>query len=351
MKINRIILKGVNNFENLDLTFKDEWTGIIPDSLLLMGINGSGKTTILRAISNFWWMLGELLSSHGEDIEASASSQLAHYGFVALELYEFLPEYGKSIWLCLGNEYDVKQLATKNEGSLFIAAISKSESESEKIKKYSLLYITSSAIKISISDISESLTVRYISNVLGGKLDLPNMILIPSEGRTINPIGEEPIEPEQIKFQWLAHYRAVTKRKNSVQSYLFTLKAFDEDKYKLIIENVNQFLTGKKISGFDHNGELLVTVDNGESHPIYLLSSGEKQVLLIIAYITRKMQPGGIVLIDEPGLHLHTSLSTAFVSFISRMVSKQQGQLILASHDTDVWQYFPVSQRVNLNEV
>ena len=355
MKINRIILKGVNNFENLDLTLKDEWTGNIPDSLLLMGINGSGKTTILRAIHNFWWVLGEILSSYDKDhIKIPVSSQLAHYHFAALEIHDLLPNLlGNSVWICLGEKHAIEQLASENETAFFISASPTASIKSEKIK-YSFVYNAPITLKADIDNVIENLVTRYRHNMLGGEIDLPNMVFIPSEGRTIHQItiDSDSIEPEQDSFYWIASYRPITKRKNSEQNYLLSIMVKDEEKYKLIIKNVNQFLTGKKISGFNKRTlELEVMVDNGETHPIHLLSSGEKQVLLLITYITRHLQVGGIVLIDEPELHLHTSLSTAFVSFISRMVSEQQGQLILASHDTDIWQSFSTSQRINLNEV
>ena len=42
MKIRRIILKGVRNFTDFDHCFEDTWNGEVPDSLLLIGPNGSG---------------------------------------------------------------------------------------------------------------------------------------------------------------------------------------------------------------------------------------------------------------------------------------------------------------------
>lgn len=350
MKINRIILKGVNNFENLDLTFKDEWTGTIPDSLLLMGINGSGKTRILRSISTLWQILGKFLDILADkDIKVDMYTKFEQQHLVALELYDFLPELGDSIWVCLGDAQDVEYLSTNNKDSFFVYATPKSEEP----RTYSLSHIAPLSHKIDVDNILSNLATRYTSNVLGGKTDLPNMIFLPSEGRSISQINDKrAIEPEQDKFQWLAKYQSVTERKNSVQNYLFTLKVVDEEKYRQIVSNVNRFLTNKQIVGFDkHTGELLIKTNNGKSHPIHRLSSGEKQVLLMIAHITRYLRSGSIVLIDEPDLHLHTSLTTAFVSFISRIISDQQGQLILASHDTNVWQQFPISQRINLDEV
>jgi len=357
MKINRIILKGVNNFENLDLTFKDEWTGTIPYSLLLMGINGSGKTTILEAISNLWLMFGNGLLLHGRDstgVTAMVSNMYGDCHLVALEIVDFLSDLGKSIWICVGDEPDVEQLIAQNKSCVFFILASHTYRENgRKTLGNQFSKIVLPTPNTSIEEILETLNARFVNNILGGQVDLPNIVSLPSEQRYIERVStKEEITPEQDNYLFVASYQTATKRKNSIQNYLFTLKAIDESKYKQIIDEANQFLVGKNLTGFDkRTRELMVTTNSGKSHPVHLLSSGEKQVLLMIAYITRHLRVGGIVLIDEPGLHLHTSLSTAFVSFISRMVSEQQGQLILASHDTDVWQYFSTSQRINLNEV
>ncbi len=75
---------------------------------------------------------------------------------------------------------------------------------------------------------------------------------------------------------------------------------------------------------------------SGRSHPVHMLSSGEKQILLMIAFITRELRPGGMVLIDEPDLHLHVSLSNAFVSYLKQATAEKNGQLIIASHATEL---------------
>jgi len=122
----------------------------------------------------------------------------------------------------------------------------------------------------------------------------------------------------------------------------------DEATFQAIIDQVNAFLIGKRLTGFNRRGELMVRVDGGGSHSIDDFSSGEKQVLLMIATITRWLRPGGVVLIDEPDLHLHPSLTTAFVGHLRRMIADKQGQLLIASHAPELWQDFTPSISVNL---
>jgi predicted ATPase len=69
---------------------------------------------------------------------------------------------------------------------------------------------------------------------------------------------------------------------------------------------------------------------------------------MMITFITRWLRPGGIVLIDEPDLHIHVSWVSALVSLLSRMVAEQDGQLIIASHESSLWRRFTQSHLVRL---
>jgi predicted ATPase len=92
----------------------------------------------------------------------------------------------------------------------------------------------------------------------------------------------------------------------------------------------------------------MIETKSGQHHPVHLLSSGKKQILLMIAFITRELRPGGVLLIDEPDLHLHVSLRSAFISYVKRMVADLKGQLFLASHAPELWKRFNESQKVRL---
>ena len=202
----------------------------------------------------------------------------------------------------------------------------------------------------------KELRERFVRNSLGASFDLPNVIFLASEVRTLHQIQEKEEEysviPEIERFNWLARYNATERREGSIQNYLFTLKAVNEEKYERIVSAVNEFLWDKKNTGFDKTtAELMISTSSGQKHPAHLLSSGEKQILLIIAFIARELRPGGIVLVDEPDLHLHVSLRKAFISYLKRMVAEQHGQLILASHAPELWEQFTQSQRVELGRL
>jgi hypothetical protein len=190
-------------------------------------------------------------------------------------------------------------------------------------------------------------------NLFGKKQDLSNVVYLESETRVLLPLGEKfSVQPEPEEFRWLARYEPTTSRKGSLQNYLYNLKVVDEAAFENIVEEANKFLIGKRLNGFDRRtGDLMVEIDDGGRHAVTDLSSGEKQVLLMLATITRWLRPGGIVLIDEPDLHLHSSLTTAFIGHLRRMVTAKNGQLIIASHAPELLQDFTASHRVELGSL
>lgn len=348
MKISQVILKGVNNFQDFSYSFEDEWSKSIPDTLLFMGPNGSGKTTVLRCIANLWGMFGFLLEGQKQFL-VKHTSIFSGCQLAAIAIENFLPEISQTVWICVGNPEEIKRLVQDTKESHKISVCLKENS-------FTIKYLPPCDIEAKDSELAEAwleaLTERFIKNRLGGRSDMPNVIFLESEKRTLVKIKDEQrVLPEVETFQWLAFYNTTARRQGSIQNYLFTLKAIHEQKYEQIVTAANQYLGNKKITGFDRRtGELLITTQSGKTHPVYLLSSGEKQVLLMIAFIARELRPGGVVLIDEPDLHLHVSLSHAFVSYLKRMITEQNGQLIIASHAPSLWQHFTEQEQIELGK-
>jgi len=357
MQIRRVIMKNVRNFVDFDHTFEDPWSGCIPESLLLIGPNGSGKTTLLSAIANLWQVLGFYLRDYeqltiGEVavvLDLLESSDFAGIEIIGLE--------DDPIWIFMGQEriYDefaFTQVNCHRIGASFDIALALKGG-----KPVSYWYAAPGATTMEktegLSDWQQRWAQRLMENVLGKRADLPNVVYLESESRVLLPVKEGfSVQPEPEEFRWLARYEPTTGRKGSLHNYLYNLKVVDEAIFQEIIEQANAFLVGKRLDGFDRRtGDLMVQVEDGGSHSINDLSSGEKQVLLMIATITHWLRPGGIVLIDEPDLHLHPSLTTAFVGHLRRMVADKDGQMIIASHAPELWQDFTSSHRVELGSL
>jgi len=65
--------------------------------------------------------------------------------------------------------------------------------------------------------------------------------------------------------------------------------------------------------------------------------------------ISRWLMDGGIVLIDEPDLHMHVSWQRALIRELESLVQQKNGQIIVTSHSPTFWEEYNEAQRFNLN--
>lgn len=76
--------------------------------------------------------------------------------------------------------------------------------------------------------------------------------------------------------------------------------------------------------------DVFVETRDGRVHPVSQLSSGEQQVLALMCYLVQVSAIGGIVLIDEPELHLHPALQRSLLSIADQI--GQRSQIWIATH-------------------
>jgi ABC-type lipoprotein export system ATPase subunit len=125
------------------------------------------------------------------------------------------------------------------------------------------------------------------------------------------------------------------------------MSAVRTEDYEQFRKMVNMCLrpTGKELLGFNERGHLIVrgTSQDGKpfEHSVDELSSGERQMLFLLGFVIAFLRPGGIAIVDEPDLHIHSAMTTQVIQMLDNVVVKQRaGQLIMASHSEHVWDYF-----------
>lgn len=105
----------------------------------------------------------------------------------------------------------------------------------------------------------------------------------------------------------------------------------DED-LTIIAENF-QLATGKVIQmpKLSASGvSIMVTTPSGVEHGVDDLSSGEQEALGMMYYVRRLSARGGILLIDEPEVHLHPTLQRAVLSIVETVA--QRAQVWMTTH-------------------
>ena len=139
----------------------------------------------------------------------------------------------------------------------------------------------------------------------------------------------------QILTKWYNNVNQL-KRINEIISFS---EAYQEEINELqtpirrLEKIVTNFLEeGQKKLSIDPDGDINVVLKNGNLANLYELSSGEKQIIIMIAHLIfeEAVKPSGIFIIDEPELSLHIAWQEIFVDSI--MAASPNTQFILATH-------------------
>jgi energy-coupling factor transporter ATP-binding protein EcfA2 len=291
--------------------------------LLLQGGNGSGKTTVLETILTLWKFWGEWLEEGPGSLppKEHLSHYLAEVDLAAMEIMG-IPN-ANPLWIGMGKGREWHALRETYPRSAFAGLIRSG---------------TNWRIELPPDDL---LALRHRS--LAGSETFPNVVYFPPEGRTIRPPDKPRGEIiDTTRFNWSAVYDPAL----SLDSILLTVKALTPERFEECLQLVNLALQfrQKRITGFGPRGRLVVegTTQSGVSyrHPIEELSSGERQMLLLVGFVVAFLRPGGIVLLDEPDLHIHIAMVTQLMETLERVVRERNGQLIVASHSELVWDWF-----------
>jgi len=99
----------------------------------------------------------------------------------------------------------------------------------------------------------------------------------------------------------------------------------------LFLELIASFITDKKFS--ITSGDLVVEA-NGEGLPIEKLSSGEKQLLILLIEAVLQRQQPYVFLADEPELSLHIAWQRKIVPAVQKM--NPNAQIIVATHSPEI---------------
>jgi len=135
-----------------------------------------------------------------------------------------------------------------------------------------------------------------------------------------------------------------TRLKNLIFSTSI-MGGIDVDNRQLNIEFeqiFNGVLKGRKLLGLGVNeiGLLSVKIQDTESGRIFDLdgmSSGEKGLILTFLIIERTVANGGVILLDEPELHLNPAVCKDLLSYlVNEYIVRKNLQVIICSHSPEI---------------
>jgi hypothetical protein len=327
---------------------KDSWNGQVAPRVLFSGPNGTGKSVMLRATATLWGAFGHwlhtrsLLPARGSDHD-----WLRQWDGFALVLEQ--TPFGASPLVLVHGTGDLIADLDRLYPDHALVGERLPRSGNGRSASRELIWRPQG---LRLDDWAEARHRMLVSPEGGGS---PNFIFLDAEERRwVKPrrgIGE--IKPEDLGQRWLAGYHASEQWEGQLEASLLALKAAAPERFLCLVHDMNGFLSGKAILTEVRVGENRIRVGlndgAGSVHGLDDLSAGEHQVLIQIYMVSRWLEPGGIVLIDEPDLHLHPSLIPGFLSRLEHMVADRDGQILVTSHVPEIWsRYEALGQRILL---
>ncbi len=306
--------------------------------LLLQGGNGSGKTTVLETIRTLWQFFGDWLDrGPGKPIPAKhAKHYLATARCAAVELIGF-PSAAARLWIGMAGATEWAELKRAHPNAAFAGAVRYGKTAAD------------ARIELPAGDWSDLRTRSMV-----GSAPLPNVVHIPPDNRTLRAPKDERGPPllDLTSLNWCAVFDPA----RSLDKLLLTIKALRPEDFDNTMRLVSMALAhrSKRLAGFNEEGrlEVLGVTDFGPPfrHPVEQLSSGERQMLLLTAYAVALLRPGGILIVDEPDLHIHVGMVAQLMATLAKVVDERNGQLIVASHSQHVWNWFSLkAEKISLS--
>jgi ABC-type cobalamin/Fe3+-siderophores transport system ATPase subunit len=366
MNIESIHLRDAGPLNNYSCDFTNTWEGGLHDLILVSGVNGAGKSTLLRAVAHLWQMTGSWLSAPKKIAKNSTASrkwlQHCRAACVILTGVPHVRQHGETNQTRLGIFYGdgsfFQEMREKHPNVIWIGEMDNFMYHLESLEK-SWTKPTKTKLIHTEDEWLYALAKEYRELILVGGNTMPNLIHLDSEERRwVKPskgLGE--IVPDDPTLRWLVNYRPQKEWQGQLEASLIALKTVNEGAYLNVLNVINSFLHPKKVESTPDANTLRLKVrtqrddQQQRAHSLDDLSSGEHQILIQLYMVTRWMNPGAVVMIDEPDLHLHPSLLNSFLSQLERIVRKRKGQLILTSHNPEIWsRYENKGLRIRMGE-
>jgi AAA domain, putative AbiEii toxin, Type IV TA system len=328
--VNRLRFRSVKSLNRDIPEGGGEFPGPARRRSVLQGGNGSGKSTVLETIATLWRLWGEWIEQgQGFAIRREELTPFLQDDYFAAMEMVGIPDT-PPLWIGVGAPGEWSALKETYPEALFAGLVLQ--------QKWGVVELPP----------RDFLGRRHRS--LAGSEPFPNVVFFPPEGRTI----EAPERPraeiiDTTRFNWTAVYDPTV----NLDSVLLTVQALSPERFEECLRLVNLALEhcGKRIAGFGPKGRLIVEgTKRPFRHPIEELSSGERQMLLLVGFIVAFLRPGGIVLLDEPDLHMHIGMVEQLLETVERVIQERKGQWIVASHSVLVWEWFArPEEQIDLN--
>ena len=300
MKIEKVHIKNIKGIKDLELSFRKD--NEILDVIVLAGVNGSGKTTILESIKDFF---NNKNINYDEPEKSNVNLDIFFEDFEKKKIKE------------------AEKSSNNNKRPLwdFFSALQNYEIYIKRSDKHYHIHIAK-------------------------KFDIPpKIIYVPAENKFEEIQTYSTTLSREYKFINIINSNVI----KDIPSYIATrrnyLATIEEDlTMKEITNKVVDEINGifnileldVKLKGFSKDEKTMPIFENsaGEEFDINDLSSGEKQLFLRTLSIKMLEPKNSIILIDEPELSLHPKWQQRIIEVYKKI--GENNQIIIATHSPHI---------------
>ncbi len=315
MKIRRLKIKKYRIFENIEFDFTNK-NGKALDTVVLAGINGTGKTTLLYLISKI--LFSRDISNNELSIEIEFNEQekqlfLDHVIFDSFYDSFYDPMRGRFFTLSRESFFtDVEQVFKKDSFTFKNSIIN---------EKNSILLLK---VIIDFLNLKNNFKIAYFHNNIfpsTSSIDKKNI------SKVLNFINYNNFEKDfEVYFQEVIHdyleknrnftfnevvKKRITEINNIIEKLNVNTKIYDIKGKKIIFKN----FTNKKLN-------------------INSLSDGEKQIYIRAIFLNSLKLKNGILFVDEPELSLHPTWQSSVTNLYTN--AGENNQTFIATHSPHV---------------
>ena len=336
IKLRRIVLTNFKAFDHLELEFPEPRMKDDPDVFVMGSENGLGKTSVLEACSMLF--LGAALNT--EDI---------------LDVLDYRdPVDFMEVMIRAGSKKTSIEGTFTVEGKTANVMVSLSGADKIKVQGNTSLFRRSVSVPGAESEDKVEALFRSLGGFNPEPLVLPPLMYLHSyrkvqEGSMqLGTIVEEYGRTGPLGTFKIEILRAMMSRGGLFEDP-------NGDEAEIILEMLDQLMVeyaggrvGKLRPSSDNTIEFRVTPADGRaSFTFDGLSSGQKEIISTLFLIWRytRTQPG-IILIDEPELHLNPEWHRGFVRRVHKLAP--HNQYIIATHSEDVFSSVDEDRRILL---
>ncbi len=346
------ILRLINKFFNNNMYNTDDVLNTIPFERFEIELDDNSKIEIFQKKSSVYennvHLIYKLISSDGEEINIDENYNL---------IYKIIDEVPIHF---IRTDRLFKHIST-NKTSSFGYLASKDEERKTitvaTVKVYSddLLDIIeakrSEAMDLA-QELDRTFPIRLIKNTHQEILDKSQLYKklteLTEQRKLLIELGILAKEDKK-DLQKEEYFQKLFEQINENSIYALSIYVQDEEqkfaklnelakKIKLLIEIINKHYQYKKLSIDKKNGFIVDDGNSNKNIPLDVLSSGEQHILVLMYELLFKTKPNTLVLIDEPEISLHIAWQKHFLENLQKVAELVKIDFLLATHSPDIIQ-------------